>query len=701
MRGNKKTYLSIFGISLLALAMLVISLIYDVRKKDPFFYLHQTPLLPFLKWQANKLNEISSGRFSGNNIPAPSKNVYALVQNQSIHFRKLFYFPASTVPDKNKPSCEDVFIENVNGGQILISSSSLQENSQAGCIYKIENIYFSDDESVLAVQLENWNDESDSVFKVFSISNEGAIVHASIVGRLKHPVPFTFDGGLLYVDPKTAFDLNGACKIKKWLDGNSSCELQRQAVPESETDSYISVFRAKNHSQTWVIFSKFSEDKGTVYQWKKRGTDDVFETTEVKNVSRIAATSKGFIYSRVGKENDESKASQANLILYRPQLPETSLVTAPASKIKWVANGNGAFALIVGDSKNSTQLFKIDAEGVQHLDANGLPIDASEIDFLRGSHSPLPRFRIESNSGNVMYGVLEASGRFVAEQTKSYPFETELQKFVWKSRDGTQIPCRILRKKGSSQAMPAIVRVYGSYGSILRPRLDGVSAAILNENIALVFAHVRGGGELGDSWAESGRGINKRNTVFDTEACVNGAIEKKWIAAGEILMHGVSAGAVPAMMVALRNPEIIKGAWVDVPFLDSSGQHHNDPIDDHEFGKIEDSQEAESRLLWSPYQNLLKGSLAKGAFLFTCGERDLRIPIWHCIKSHAAIETFHPNRSSYVWVSKNLDHFSGALDSLEQQRKDDVVLDFIFSTLSEGQAQLHKTPSASAKVSER
>lgn len=42
------------------------------------------------------------------------------------------------------------------------------------------------------------------------------------------------------------------------------------------------------------------------------------------------------------------------------------------------------------------------------------------------------------------------------------------------------------------------------------------------------LAHVRGGGEMGRSWYEDGKYLNKKNTFTDFVACAEYLVKEKW-----------------------------------------------------------------------------------------------------------------------------------------------------------------------------
>ncbi len=403
--------------------------------------------------------------------------------------------------------------------------------------------------------------------------------------------------------------------------------------------------------------------------------------TKIQGVNRLAETKAGFIYAQEVEKDSPKKIRFLQLLSYTRDQFSKIILEAPLDSIKWTRNKYAAIVRINGDQNFPNQLLKIDEHGISLLKLSSQLQFEPKIELLDNERNDDVRIRLSARTGELSYGSVNHQGDYVEESSIKYPFPMSIDEYFAVSDDGTRVPCSLTKKAESFGPLPAVVKVYGSYGSILRPTIGALEGAVLANNIAFVFAHARGGGELGDKWAKGGRGINKIKTIQDTEACIATAIKQKKILSGRILMQGESAGGIPAMMVALRNPDKIQGAWLDVPYLDSSGLHHNSSADDTEFGKVDDMTESLARLAISPYQRLLVPDKSSGSFLLTCGSQDARVPAWHCMKAHMAIKYFHPNMQSHLFVSENSAHFSYKPGSSEGKKLDFLILDFMLKTL--------------------
>ncbi|MDR0625999.1 MAG: prolyl oligopeptidase family serine peptidase [Bifidobacteriaceae bacterium] len=109
----------------------------------------------------------------------------------------------------------------------------------------------------------------------------------------------------------------------------------------------------------------------------------------------------------------------------------------------------------------------------------------------------------------------------------------------------------------------ALVTVHGGFGISLRP-FSGAPGKVHMSDI--VFAHVRGGGELGPGWAGSGRGENK-GLALDDLRCVLRYERRR----GEVHLIGASHGGWLALLAAMHDPATVGSICVTSPIIDLKG----------------------------------------------------------------------------------------------------------------------------------
>lgn len=69
---------------------------------------------------------------------------------------------------------------------------------------------------------------------------------------------------------------------------------------------------------------------------------------------------------------------------------------------------------------------------------------------------------------------------------------------------------------------------YGAYEICNDPYMSANRLSLIDRGFVFALAHVRGGGEMGRSWYEDGKYLNKKNTFTDFIACAEYLVKEKW-----------------------------------------------------------------------------------------------------------------------------------------------------------------------------
>ena len=157
--------------------------------------------------------------------------------------------------------------------------------------------------------------------------------------------------------------------------------------------------------------------------------------------------------------------------------------------------------------------------------------------------------------------------------------------------DGTRVPISLVWKKGmvpaldgetgtaaalpgsrsvAAAAAPSATHLYGygSYESSIDPGFSIPRLSLLDRGVVFAIAHVRGGGELGRAWYETGKTTQKTNTFTDFIAVARHLIDTGVTAPDRLVAEGGSAGGLLMGAVANMAPELFAGILADVPFVD-------------------------------------------------------------------------------------------------------------------------------------
>ncbi|MFT3716782.1 MAG: S9 family peptidase [Gordonia sp. (in: high G+C Gram-positive bacteria)] len=137
--------------------------------------------------------------------------------------------------------------------------------------------------------------------------------------------------------------------------------------------------------------------------------------------------------------------------------------------------------------------------------------------------------------------------------------------------DGTRVPVSIVRRiaDDSSTPMPLLLTGYGAYESSTDPGFSVARLSMLDRGMAVAYAHVRGGGEMGRHWYEDGKLLNKKNSFSDFIAVARHLVDAGWTTPKQMVADGGSAGGLLMGAVVNAAPELFGGVLAAVPFVDA------------------------------------------------------------------------------------------------------------------------------------
>ena len=135
--------------------------------------------------------------------------------------------------------------------------------------------------------------------------------------------------------------------------------------------------------------------------------------------------------------------------------------------------------------------------------------------------------------------------------------------------DGTRVPISLVyRLPPPETPRPMLLAGYGAYGIPFPVTFNSARLSLLDRGIVYAVAHVRGGGELGKAWHESGRMLRKPNTFTDFIAAAEFLIARGYTAPDRLVIEGGSAGGLLIGAVLNMRPELFRTAIMRVPFVD-------------------------------------------------------------------------------------------------------------------------------------
>ena len=235
-----------------------------------------------------------------------------------------------------------------------------------------------------------------------------------------------------------------------------------------------------------------------------------------------------------------------------------------------------------------------------------------------------------------------------------YPENKSLQveTLMVPSHDRVEIPLTLIykepfKKKGTNSVL---LFGYGSYGDITSQVFDPNMLLWVHKGGILAIAHVRGGGEFGDTWHRSGMKTSKPNTWKDFIACTEYLISEKITLSSRIAITSRSAGGILIGRAMTARPELFAAVIPQVGLLNPLRLEmmQNSPFQEYEFGNVEDSVECMALYEMDPYHHLTDGT-EYPATLVIAGMLDQMIPLWMPAKFAARLQSVNDSENPVLF----------------------------------------------------
>ncbi len=205
------------------------------------------------------------------------------------------------------------------------------------------------------------------------------------------------------------------------------------------------------------------------------------------------------------------------------------------------------------------------------------------------------------------------------------------------SRDGTKVPLSIVYHKDTPKdgTAPLLLYAYGSYGHSMDPYFSVARLSLLNRGFIFVIAHIRGGEEMGRSWYEDGKLLNKKNTFTDFIDAGEWLLANNYTAKENLFAMGGSAGGLLMGAVANMRPDLWAGVVAQVPFVDVVTTMLDDSIplttgEYDEWGNPNEKDYYDYILSYSPYDQVEAKDYPN--MLVTTGLHDSQVQYWEPAK---------------------------------------------------------------------
>ena len=222
--------------------------------------------------------------------------------------------------------------------------------------------------------------------------------------------------------------------------------------------------------------------------------------------------------------------------------------------------------------------------------------------------------------------------------------------------DGVEVPISLVyrRDKREKGKNPLYVYGYGSYGYALPLGFNSNRLSLLDRGVVMAYAHIRGGGDLGEPWHDAGKMLVKRNTFTDFVAAVEHLTVAKYGDPMRVAIEGGSAGGLLMGAVVNLRPQLFRAVLSHVPFVDVMNTMLDASLpltvpEYEEWGNPNEAEYFHYMLSYSPYDNLKATSYP--SMLVKTSLNDSQVMYWEPAKYVAKLRTLKMDKNPLLLVT--------------------------------------------------
>ena len=247
--------------------------------------------------------------------------------------------------------------------------------------------------------------------------------------------------------------------------------------------------------------------------------------------------------------------------------------------------------------------------------------------------------------------------------------------------DGTRIPVSLVYRADLKRDGKALMWLtgYGSYGAPYSTGFSPARLSLLDRGVICAFAHIRGGGDLGKTWHDAGRMLNKRNTFTDFIAVAEHLIAERYTSKHLLAIEGGSAGGLLMGAVVNLRPDLFRAVIADVPFVDVINTMLDESLpltvgEFEEWGNPKKPTEYAYMMTYSPYDNLRTRRYP--AMLVKTSFNDPAVMYWEPAKYVARMRTLKRDRNALLFKTNLTGSHGGASGRYNRFRE--IAFDYAF-----------------------
>jgi oligopeptidase B len=195
----------------------------------------------------------------------------------------------------------------------------------------------------------------------------------------------------------------------------------------------------------------------------------------------------------------------------------------------------------------------------------------------------------------------------------------------------------------------------------------------------MVYAHIRGGGDLGKPWHDAGKMLTKQNTFSDFISVVEHLTAEKYGDPKRVAVEGGSAGGLLMGAITNLRPDLFRAVLSHVPFVDVMNTMLDASLpltvpEYEEWGDPNHETYFRYMLSYSPYDNLKPASYP--AILVKTSLYDSQVMYWEPAKYVAKLRTLKTDTNPLLFVTNMQAGHGGSSGRYDYLKE--IAFDFAF-----------------------
>jgi len=219
------------------------------------------------------------------------------------------------------------------------------------------------------------------------------------------------------------------------------------------------------------------------------------------------------------------------------------------------------------------------------------------------------------------------------------PDDILVEQRFYRSKDWTEVPIFIVRRKDVTIAAPTLLYGYGGFGIPQVPYYNPIQLAWVEQGGVLAIAGIRGGGEYGRAWHRAGQ-LEKKQNAFDDFIAAGEFLKRSGITSSNgLAIQGESNGGLLVGAVTNQRPDLFDVALPSVGVMDMLrfDKFTAGGFWISEFGNPSQERHFRNLVAYSPYHTIRQGE-DYPAILATTADADDRVVPAHTYKYIAALQ---------------------------------------------------------------